>query len=115
MAEKFRNFREAWRSVVVSRQTTALLLSRLKTWELEDQESGSLAKTSESGKAFSAQKQNGKKPKLTKEEIAELKKETKCHIIKQGHWARECPEKKRNNQSEQTTTTSQLISGGTAY
>ncbi|CAG7730587.1 unnamed protein product, partial [Allacma fusca] len=116
MAEKFRNFREAWRSVDVSKQTTALLLSRLKTWELEDQESGGSSKASESGKAFTAQKQDGKKPNRSKEEIAELKKKTKCHICaKQGHWARECPEKKRNNQSEQTTTTSQLISGGTAY
>ncbi|CAG7836608.1 unnamed protein product [Allacma fusca] len=100
----------------VNKQTTALLLSRLKTWELEDQESGGNSKTSESGKAFTVQKQNGKKPKRTKEEIAKLKKKTKCHFCtNQGHWARECPDKKKNNDSKQTTTTSQLKSGGTAY
>ncbi|CAG7821616.1 unnamed protein product [Allacma fusca] len=90
--------------------------SRLKTWELEDQESGGISKTSECGKAFAVQKEDGKKPKRTKEEIAELKKKTKCQICaKQGHWARECPDKKKNDQSKQTTTTSQLKTEGSAY
>ncbi len=40
MVEKYRNFREAWRSVDASKQTTALLLARLKTWEAEDTAQG---------------------------------------------------------------------------
>jgi hypothetical protein len=38
MNESFRQFREAWRSVDTGKHTTALVLVRLKTWELEDGE-----------------------------------------------------------------------------
>lgn len=53
MDEKYRNFREAWRSVEIGKQTTALLLSRLKTWELEDEEQGKTPK--ESGESVPCQ------------------------------------------------------------
>ncbi|CAG7784825.1 unnamed protein product, partial [Allacma fusca] len=97
MSERFRQFREAWRSVDTTKQTSALLLSRLKTWELEDEESNGSKKKPESSKAFSANKNGGNKPRKSKEEIAQLKKSTKCHNCqKVGHWSRECPDKKKN-------------------
>lgn len=92
MCDKYRQFREAWRSVEVARQNSALLLSRLKTWELEDGEYEKVQQTQadETQKAYAA----NKKPRKTKEEIAQLKKTTKCHICKQkGHWRSECPKK----------------------
>jgi hypothetical protein len=94
MDEKYRQFREAWRSVDLAKQTSALLLSRLKTWELEEEAQGK-TKPGESSKAFQAGKRIGSKPK-SKEELAELKKRTKCHICKEmGHWRSECPTKKK--------------------
>ncbi|OXA51395.1 hypothetical protein Fcan01_12906 [Folsomia candida] len=59
--DKYRQFREAWRSVDISKQSTGLLLSRLKTLELEDEESDkSKANQSyfedESERAFSVKK-----------------------------------------------------------
>lgn len=89
MNEKFRQLREAWRSVDLTKQTPALLLSRLQTWELEEDETskGNDSVTEESHKAYSAKNLKHKK---TKSEIADLKKKSKCHGCKQiGHWLRE--------------------------
>jgi hypothetical protein len=101
MNEKFRQFREAWRSVDVTKQTTALLLSRLMTWELEEVESGksnSLTEDTQAQKAFLVKKG---KPKKTKEEIAESKKKWPCFICKKkGHWKSECPDKKNKEEAD---------------
>jgi len=100
MNDKFRQFREAWRSVEPPRQTTALLLSRLQTWQVEEEstESTSVATTSAvPQKAYSAKQS---KPKKTKEEMLELKKKTKCHLCKaKGHWKSECPEKNKDKKA----------------
>jgi len=88
MDDKYRQFREAWRSVDVEKQTTALLLSRLKTWELEEEASNNMSSTNleESYKAFTA--------RFTKDELAVMKKNTTCHVCnKLGHWKNECPER----------------------
>jgi hypothetical protein len=105
MDNKFRNFREAWRSVEVGKQTTAQLLSRLKTWELEDEQAAKAKHSNESPKAYAAGKPN--KQKKSKEELAELKKKTKCHFCKRkGHWKSECPEndKKKADSSESASS-----------
>lgn len=89
MGVKYRQFREAWRSVDLGKQTSALLLSRLKTFELEDEES-SQDVDAEYGKAFRAKK-------FTKEEIAIMKNKSHCHVCKlKGHWRNypNCPGKK---------------------
>jgi Reverse transcriptase (RNA-dependent DNA polymerase)/gag-polypeptide of LTR copia-type/GAG-pre-integrase domain len=105
MEDKYRQLREAWRSVDSTKQTSALLLARLKTWELEEEATNKSVTTTnsesagESSKAYSA-KYKGK-PRKTKEEVDELKKKTKCNICDVvGHWRRECPSK---NKKESTT------------
>ncbi|CAG7819754.1 unnamed protein product [Allacma fusca] len=120
MSERFRQFREAWRSVDSTQQTSALLLSRLKTWELEHEESNGSKKKTKSSKAFSANQNGGNKPRKTKEEIAQLKKTTKYHNCQNiGHLSRECPDKKKHqnasngqnsnaNQSKQQHASQQL-------
>jgi len=96
--EKYRQFREAWRSVDASKQTTALLMARLKTWELEEEANKAANQEipeNQSQKAYSAHRKGGR-PRKTKEEYAELKKKTRCHICKKlGHWKSECPEKNK--------------------
>ncbi|OXA53950.1 Copia protein [Folsomia candida] len=96
MDEKFRQFREAWRSVEIAKQTSALLLSRLKTWELEDGETYKNAShVEETSKAYAAKKE---RPKRTRQEISDLKKKTKCHICKlKGHWKSECTFKDKDS------------------
>jgi len=58
---KFRYFVEAWRSVDETKQTTALLLTRLKTWELEDGQNYHASKSEDGSqqKAYSASSQVG--------------------------------------------------------
>ncbi|OXA39875.1 Copia protein, partial [Folsomia candida] len=96
MDEKFRQFREAWRSIEIAKQTSALLLSRLKTWELEDGETYKNAShVEETSKAYAAKKE---RPKRTRQEISDLKKKTKCHICKlKGHWKSECTFKDKDS------------------
>lgn len=97
--DKYRQFREAWRSVAIADQTSALLLSRLKIWELEEgRPSVSEKETSESAsKAFKSQP----KKRMSKEEIDKLKQKTKCNACgKKGHWRRECPSKKSESKKE---------------
>ena len=92
--DRYRYFREAWRSVPVTKQTAALLISRLKIWELEegDSHSASTAKSETSSKAFKSGQAN--KKKKTKEEIEKLKQKTKCRTCGQkGHWKAECHKK----------------------
>jgi hypothetical protein len=87
---KYRRIREEWIFVDADQQTTAFLLSRLKTWETS--EAKKLVKSDETQKVDSGF--NKGKPKANREEIAELKERTKCHLCKtKGHWARECPQK----------------------
>ena len=105
MDEKYRQFREAWRSVEITKQTSALLLSRLKTWELEDAGTNDVSKRQEevdNQKAYTAGKSQRKpKPKRTKEEWAEIKKKTKCHLCKlTGHWRSECPSKNKQKEKK---------------
>lgn len=96
--DKYRQFCEAWRSVDQAKQTPILLLSRLKTWELEKGEANKF--TEESSKAYSAKRFERKQPK-SKEELADLKKRTKCHLCKEkGHWKSECPEKRRKDKDD---------------
>jgi len=103
MDEKYRNFREAWRSVDLTKQTSALLLSRLKTWEIEDsvgKVSSKVETADVQQKAYSVKKPG--RPKKSKEDIAELKKRTKCHSCKKtGHWKSECPEKKDKREKKE--------------
>jgi len=74
MQDKYRQFREAWRSVDSTKQSTALLLARLKTWQLEEGESNKTAPPEEvPQKAYSAKG----KPKKSREEILEIKKKKK--------------------------------------
>ncbi len=90
MDEKYRQLREAWRSVDVSKQTTTLLLSRLKSWELEENQTEKFQE--ESSKAYAA-----RKSKLTKEELANLKTKSNCRACNlQGHWKNDpiCPANK---------------------
>ena len=90
MDERFRQFREAWRSVDIVKQTSSLLLSRLKVWELEEQQEMKSSLTDDSSQRAFRVGQN--KPKRTREEIEKLKKVTRCHKCSElGHWARECP------------------------
>jgi hypothetical protein len=59
MNQRFRQFREAWRSVDTGKQTTALLLARLNTWELEDGETAkttSMTEEAQTQKAYLAKK-----------------------------------------------------------
>ncbi|CAL8133313.1 unnamed protein product [Orchesella dallaii] len=92
MDEKYRQFREAWRSVELANQKSTLLLSRLKIWELEDQDQNASSTDCTMGKAFKVGK------KKSKEELLELKKKTKCHNCGQkGHWKSEC--KKQDNET----------------
>ena len=81
-----------------------MLLSRLKTWELEEGESnGPVQEHGQTSKAFTV-KNGDKRPKKTKEEIAEIKKRTKCHICKRkGHWKSECRNKKQESQGESSS------------
>jgi hypothetical protein len=107
MDYKYRQFREAWKSVDTDQQTTGLLLSRFKTWEIED---GKTGKPKKAEKSEEIQKENSGfkngnnpngKPKKTREEIAEIKKRTNCHLCKtKGHWAWECPEKGKQEKKE---------------
>ncbi len=109
MDDRFRQFREAWRSVETSKQKTELLLSRLKIWELEEKESSSLltSDTQVNAKAFRAGPPRRKK---TKEEIAQLKKKTNCRECgKQSHRAAECRSKK--DKSEQDSEAASPTSG----
>ena len=108
MDESKRQFREFWRSVEITKQTSALLLFRLKTWQLqlEDEGTNDVLKRQENvanQKAYAAEKSQRKpKPKPTKEEWAEIKK-TKFHICKQGtHWKSECMQKKDEKESRKT-------------
>ena len=91
-------------SVDLSKQTTALLLSRFKTWELEERETSKSAEP-ETQKAYAAGHGKGRrksKPKRIKQDWAEQKKRTKFHICKQeGHWKSECTQKK-DKQNEKT-------------
>ena len=105
MDEKYRHFREAWRSVDVNKQSTALLLSRLKTWEMEEEEQVKALPKTEATKAYTAGKRSVK-PKKSKEELAELKKRTKCHQCKEtGHWKTECPNKKKQGKPDSSQET----------
>jgi len=71
MDDKYRHFREAWRSVDPEKQTTGLLLSRLKTWELEEEQQAKCKKlSSESSKAYIAKNSsNYGRPKKSKKEL----------------------------------------------
>lgn len=88
--ERFRNFREAWRSMDKKLQKPEQLLSRLKIWELEEAaNSGTSYEEDTSGKSF---KFGGQKKKMTKEEMKVMKKKSKCfNCGYKGHWASECP------------------------
>jgi len=101
MNDKYRNFREAWRSIESSKQTSGLLLSRLKTWELEEQETRESSTNNEdSSRAFYV-RNTGNPRRKTKEEIEEIKKRTKCHLCKNiGHWRNECPQKNQEERDE---------------
>jgi len=109
--EKYRNFREAWRSMDSSKRNSEQLLSRLKTWESEEGNSSTAhhsrhhsTSTSTGEKAYVASnKRGGRKPRKTKEEIEELKKKTKCHYCKNiGHWKSDCRKKKKDEAEEKS-------------
>jgi len=99
MQDKYRQFREAWRSVDTTKQSTAFLLARLKTWQLEEGESNKTAPPEElPQKAYS----DKGKPKKSREEILEMKKKTKCHLYKnKRHWKSECPQRNRKDQKSE--------------
>lgn len=104
MDDRFRQFREAWRSVETKKQKSELLLNRLKIWELEETVSTSLSTSETHTKAFKA----APKVKKTKEEIAKLKKKSKCHKCGlKGHWQAECRKDKdaEVDQAHQSTVT----------
>jgi hypothetical protein len=97
MYDKYRQFREAWRSVEPAKQTTGLLLTRLKTWEMKECPPNPTAQLEllEKHRAYAVRKVR----KKSKEEFAELKQKTNCHICrKQGHWKSECPQKDKKKQ-----------------
>jgi hypothetical protein len=88
---KYENFREAWRSIDLPKQTSALLLQRLKVWEIEHPIAASALTVEPSAKAFRSEK--GKRPK---EGIEALKKRTKCNNCgRKGHWKAECRQPKK--------------------
>ena len=79
--ERYRQFREAWRSLEISKQTTGVLLQRLKTWETE--EIASLVSKGESVMDFSEYKafKSGQTPT----------KKGKCFKCgEEGHYKSEC-------------------------
>ncbi|CAL8110377.1 unnamed protein product [Orchesella dallaii] len=100
MDDKYRQFREAWKSVEISQQSTALLLSRLKTWELDEKSSKSSSSSSsniEKSKAFAA----GGNPQQAK--FKKDKTSIKCYNCgKKGHYKNKCrsPKQEKNGQAK---------------
>lgn len=104
---KFALFRMAWDCTPKAERTKANLIARLiREDKKDDEEVAKLALLvhgrSRSGTIGSKKKVDngsGKKP-MTKKEIEELKKRTKCMVCsKKGHWARECPQNSEKNYS----------------
>lgn len=92
LPQEYATIMEIWELTHPQMRTTANLVSRLLKRE-ED-----LKKANDQALIV-----RGGKQKLTKQEVEDLKKRTKCGICKEvGHWARECPKNQRaesNNKS----------------
>lgn len=88
---------EIWELTPPSMRTTQNLIARLLRRE-ED-----LKKVSPGGQAL-AVRQARTKPRMTKEEVDQLKKVTGCAIChKKGHWFKECPQNPENAKANYVT------------
>ncbi|OXU18077.1 hypothetical protein TSAR_006919 [Trichomalopsis sarcophagae] len=105
LPQKFSIFRKAWECTPQAKRTTELLISRLlredkRLSETEENQMSLALQIEALGfKRDRSQSMGQQKQAKSKKDIEELKKRAKCEICKEkGHWARECPTKKSDDE-----------------